>query len=64
MDYKKEWFNDTDFWSIYAPVIFDDKRWAEVPEVVDSVIRHAGLSLYGGIGACVKKPEPSHKTQG
>ncbi|MDR0497146.1 MAG: class I SAM-dependent methyltransferase [Treponema sp.] len=47
MRYKKEWFNDEDFWSRYAPVIFDDKHWAEVPEVADSVTRLAGLSLYG-----------------
>jgi len=50
MEYKKEWFNDAGFWSVYAPIIFDDKRWAEVPEVADSVTRLAGLSLYGRIG--------------
>jgi len=50
MEYKKEWFNDADFWSVYAPVIFDDKRWAEVPDVADAVTRLAGLSLYGRIG--------------
>ena len=47
MGYKKEWFNDEDFWRYYAPIIFDDKRWAEVPDVADSVTRLAGLSLYG-----------------
>jgi len=47
MEYKKEWFNDADFWNYYAPVIFDDRHWAEVPEVADSVTRLAGLSLYG-----------------
>ncbi|MCL2129914.1 MAG: class I SAM-dependent methyltransferase [Treponema sp.] len=44
---KKEWFYDEDFWNFYAPIIFDDKRWSEVPEVADSVTRLAGLSLYG-----------------
>ena len=46
MEYRKEWFNDADFWKFYAPVIFDDKHWAEVPEVADSVTRLAGLALY------------------
>ena len=47
MKYKEEWFNDKNFWEIFAPVIFDDKHWAEVPEVADSVTRLAGLKLYG-----------------
>ena len=52
MKYREEWFNDTDFWNYYAPVIFDDRHWAEVPEVADSVTRLAGLSLYGeGVSA-------------
>jgi SAM-dependent methyltransferase len=46
MSSKKEWFIDDDFWKIYAPVIFDDKHWKEVPEVADSVTRLAGLQLY------------------
>jgi SAM-dependent methyltransferase len=46
MKYKEEWFNDEDFWKVYAPVIFDDKHWSEVPEVADSVTRLAGLRLY------------------
>jgi len=47
MQYKKEWFNDEDFWRYYSPIIFDEKRWSEVSEVADSVTRLAGLSLYG-----------------
>jgi SAM-dependent methyltransferase len=47
MDYKKEWFNDTDFWERYAPIMFDSKHWAEVSEVADGVTLLAGLSLYG-----------------
>jgi len=46
MKYKKEWFNDSGFWNNYAPIIFDDKHWSEVPEVADSVTRLAGLRLY------------------
>ena len=42
---EKEWFADDDFWNRYAPVIFDDKRWAEVPEVMDGIIRLAGMGL-------------------
>ena len=47
MDYKEEWFNDADFWRYFAPVMFDDKRWSEVTEVTDGVIRFAGLSFCG-----------------
>ena len=47
MEYEKEWFNDDDFWKNYAPIIFDNKRWTEVPEVADAVTRLAGLALYG-----------------
>jgi SAM-dependent methyltransferase len=43
---KKEWFNDKEFWERYAPVMFDDKRWAEVGEVADGVTRLAQLRLY------------------
>jgi SAM-dependent methyltransferase len=46
--YKKEWFNDADFWTRYAPIMFDDAHWAEVPDVADGVTRLAGLDLYGG----------------
>jgi SAM-dependent methyltransferase len=45
--YKKEWFNDPDFWKNYAPIMFDDAHWAEVPGVADGVTRLAGLKLYG-----------------
>ena len=46
MKYTEEWFNDSNFWKNFSPIIFDDKHWAEVPEVADSVTRLAGLSLY------------------
>ena len=46
MKYKTEWFNDDEFWQHYAPVMFDDKRWAEVPAAADGITRLAGLDLY------------------
>jgi SAM-dependent methyltransferase len=52
MAYRKEWFNDDDFWMEYAPIIFDDKHWQEVPRVADGVTRLSRLDLYreGGEG--------------
>jgi SAM-dependent methyltransferase len=46
MKYGEEWFIDSNFWGNFAPIIFDDKHWSEVPEVADSVTRLAGLRLY------------------
>ena len=46
MKYKEEWFNDEDFWEQYAPIMFDNERWAEVPQVADGVTRMARLGLY------------------
>lgn len=34
----KEWFHDTNFWNEFAPVMFDEVRWAEVPFVVDGIV--------------------------
>ena len=48
MNFRKEWFNDENFWKYYAPIIFDDKRWSEVGEVADAVTRLAGLTLNEG----------------
>ena len=30
-----EWFEDESFWAVYAPLMFDESRWAEVPDAVD-----------------------------
>ncbi len=38
-----EWFHDADFWNEFAPVMFDEKRWAEVPVVADGIIKLSGL---------------------
>jgi SAM-dependent methyltransferase len=48
MQGKQGWFNDEDFWGEYAPVMFDDAHWAEVPAVADGVTGLARLDLYGG----------------
>ncbi|MDR1419787.1 MAG: class I SAM-dependent methyltransferase [Treponema sp.] len=46
MEYGKEWFNDENFWTRYAPVMFDDAHWAEVPRVADGVTSLARLNQY------------------
>lgn len=38
----REWFEDESFWDVFAPLMFDEKRWAETPAVVDAVERLAG----------------------
>lgn len=42
-----EWFEDTEFWEHFSPVMFDDAHWAEVPEVADAVTRLSRFNLYG-----------------
>jgi SAM-dependent methyltransferase len=32
-----DWFEDEEFWTAYAPIMFDEERWAEVPAVVDAI---------------------------
>lgn len=32
-----EWFQDETFWDQFAPIMFDEQRWAEVPAVADSI---------------------------
>jgi SAM-dependent methyltransferase len=62
MAVKEEWFKDTVFWERYAPIIFDEKRWAEVPEVADGITRLARLDLYhaesSAAGSAVSLPGP------
>lgn len=38
-----EWFEKEDFWITYAPIMFDEARWAEAPTVAQHVKRIAGL---------------------
>jgi len=43
---KAEWFNDESFWKNFAPIMFDESRWAEVGEAADGVTSLAHLDLY------------------
>jgi SAM-dependent methyltransferase len=45
--YEDEWFNDENFWAVYAPIMFDEARWAELPQAADGITRLARLDLYG-----------------
>ena len=54
MSFKKEWFNDDDFWRFYSPIIFDDKHWAEVPEVAGGVMRLSGFCRDGAVESGLK----------
>ena len=38
-----EWFESENFWTQYAPIMFDDARWAEAPDVAEYVQKIAGL---------------------
>lgn len=55
-DKKPEWFNDKSFWEQYAPIMFDDAHWVEVPQVADGVTSLARFNLYG------KKSQPALKS--
>ena len=43
----KKWFEDTEFWEHFAPIMFDEVHWAEVPDVVDAIIRLCSYNSYG-----------------
>ncbi|MDR2143505.1 MAG: class I SAM-dependent methyltransferase [Treponema sp.] len=45
MTYRKEWFNDGEFWETFAPIMFDDSHWKEVPAAADGLIHLAALDL-------------------
>ena len=49
MPKKTEWFNDVNFWEQFAPIMFDEDHWAEVPAVADGIIRFAGLDLSSSV---------------
>ena len=44
MKHKEEWFNDDDFWEQYAPIMFDENRWSEVPAVAKSIAGFVGVA--------------------
>jgi len=37
-----DWFADETFWIDYAPILFGFDRWAEVPAVVESILKLSG----------------------
>ena len=39
-----DWFESENFWTQFAPIMFDDARWAEAPTVAQYVKDIAGLS--------------------
>lgn len=39
----REWFEEEEFWERYAPIMFDEARWAEVPAVVDGLAKLTGV---------------------
>lgn len=52
-----DWFESENFWTQYAPIMFDDARWAEAPTVAQYVKDIAGLGdgakiLDAGCGLC------------
>lgn len=38
----REWFEDEEFWNLFAPLMFDGTRWSETPGVVDAIEGLAG----------------------
>jgi SAM-dependent methyltransferase len=36
---KSEWFKNDDFWVTYAPLMFDENAWSEVPSDVDNILK-------------------------
>ena len=42
-----QWFEDVEFWEHFAPVMFDDAHWVEVPAVADAVTHLSQFNLYG-----------------
>jgi SAM-dependent methyltransferase len=45
MAYEKEWFNDSEFWETFAPIMFDAAHWQEVPAAADGLVHFAALDL-------------------
>ena len=39
-----DWFESENFWTTFAPIMFDDARWAEAPAVAQYVKDLAGLT--------------------
>ena len=44
---KSQWFEDTEFWEFFAPVMFDEIHWAEVADVAEAVTSLSQFNFYG-----------------
>lgn len=44
-----EWFEDEEFWITYAPLMFDEQHWAEVPETVDNLVKLSSIGKNGRV---------------
>jgi SAM-dependent methyltransferase len=55
---RTEWFNDDPFWETFAPIMFDDARWAETGAVADGITRLARLDLYRADGPSTARAAP------
>jgi SAM-dependent methyltransferase len=53
---NSEWFNDSNFWEQFAPIMFDEAHWKEVLAVTDGITNLAGLDLYGENPNSLKSP--------
>ncbi|MCX7654909.1 MAG: class I SAM-dependent methyltransferase [Treponemataceae bacterium] len=42
--HAESWFEDEQFWQRFAPIIFDEARWQEVPVVVERILEFLGQS--------------------
>lgn len=51
-----DWFEEEAFWAVYAPLMFDEARWAEVPAVVDALERLVGLEVGASVLDCCCGP--------
>jgi len=53
-----EWFEDAGFWEQFAPIMFDDAHWAEIPTVADGVTRLGNFNLYGEASKPARQSTP------
>ena len=43
MSKEKEWFEKAEFWENFAPIMFDEARWKEAPDVAEYIKKLSGL---------------------
>ena len=43
-----QWFHDEGFWERFAPIMFDEDRWAEVPAVAEGIAAFIGRPFGDG----------------